>query len=145
MATPSTPGGPLQDWRQWLEIGLQNDAKLAGIWNRDKAYLSGDESSDDLALFDKLAYWLGRAPEAMLAAALESPFFARKATEAKHPEKWNRQDYMRRTINKAVTECRITAQEDDARWRQEQARRDFGEAEPEQSPASSTEIGRAHV
>lgn len=135
VAAPSTPGGPLQDWRQWLEIGLQNDAKLAGLWNRD-SYLSGDESSDDLALFNKLAYWLGRDPEAMLAAALESPFFARKATEAKRPEKWNREDYIRRTINKAVAECRTTAQEDDARWRQEQARRDFGEAE--QSPASST-------
>jgi len=63
---------------------------------------------------NKLAYWCNAAPSAMIAAFLQSPYFAQK-NEA-HQRKCHRADYLPNTVKAACATLHSTAQEDTARY-----------------------------
>ncbi len=104
-----------------LDIGLQRDRELIKCWNG--ARKNGNESSDDMALMNKLAYWCNRDVDQMVAAFLRSPHSAQK--DEKHQKKAERKDYLLRTAKKAADECQRIAAEDSEDYRQKSAREDF--------------------
>ena len=94
-----------------LAVGLQRDERLVALWNGARP--NGNESSDDQALMNKLAYWCSCDPAAMQAAFLASPHFQGK--DDSHKKKAARRaDYLRRTIESAIRSCTRTAAQDDA-------------------------------
>ena len=119
-----TPPSPAIDAPEYLRIGLDKDRTFRTLWDgyRD----TGDESSNDLALMNKLAYWCNRDEGRMIEAFLASPHTAGK--DDAHRAKLEREDYLHRTAQKAITDCRETAAERDAAYKLERARRDFSEA-----------------
>lgn len=104
-----------------LEVGLQRDGELADCWNG--ARKNGNESSDDMALMNKLAYWCNRNVDQMVAAFLRSPHASQK--DEKHQKKAERKDYLLRTAEKAADECARTAAEDNQNFRRKSAQEDF--------------------
>ncbi len=121
-AIPPPPAAPSDD--SLLEIGLQRDRELADCWNG--ARKNGNESSDDMALMNKLAYWCSRNVEQMVTAFLRSPHAAQK--DEKHQKKAERKDYLLRTAKKAADECARTAAEDNQNYRRKSAQEDFSVA-----------------
>lgn len=121
---PHTLPSPTIDAPEYLRIGLDKDRILRALWDdyRD----TGDESSNDLALMNKLAYWCNRDEGRMIEAFLASPHTAGK--DDAHRAKLEREDYLHRTAQKAIADCRETAAERDAAYKLERARRDFSEA-----------------
>lgn len=110
---PQRPLLPPAD-RDYLAIGLEKDAKLRSLWEGDRP--NGNESSDDQALMNKLAYWCNCDQNAMIGAFLRSPHAAGK--DEGHQRKAARRDYMERTARHAIEGCGSTAQGDDqAHWR----------------------------
>lgn len=105
-----------------LDIGLQRDRELAECWNG--ARKNGNESSDDMALMNKLAYWCNRDVNQMVAAFLRSPHSAQK--DEKHQKKAERKDYLLRTAKKAADECARTAAEDNQDYRKKSVQENFG-------------------
>lgn len=87
---------------------MNKDSVLSGLWNNTQH--TGNESADDLALLNKLAYWLSKDPDAMRENFLRSPYAQTK--DPKHQKKIEREDYLLNTIQKAVADCARTAQED---------------------------------
>lgn len=104
-----------------LEIGLQRDKELIECWNGVRK--NGNESSDDMALMNKLAYWCNCDADQMVAAFLRSPHAVQK--DEKHQKKAERKDYLLRTAQKAANECARTAAEDNRDYRRKTAREDF--------------------
>ncbi|WP_166525161.1 phage/plasmid primase, P4 family [Caproicibacter fermentans] len=104
-----------------LEIGLQRDRELIERWSG--ARKNGNESSDDLSLMNKLAYWCNRNVDQMVAAFLRSPYASQK--DEKHQKKAGRKDYLLRTAQKAANECAKTAAEDNQHYRRKSAQEDF--------------------
>ncbi len=104
---PKTYTPPSGD-KDFLSIGLEKDNKLRSLW--DGARPNGNESSDDQALMNKLAYWCNRDPEIMKAAFLSSPHAAGK--DEAHLKKLQREDYLTRTIETALASGTKTAAED---------------------------------
>lgn len=93
---------------EWLNIGLEKDAKLALLYN-DKEH-DGDESSQDMALLCKLAYWLNRDYDEIESAFMESPWFVSKDTA--HTNKCiKRKDYLHDSIANAINRTTETASE----------------------------------
>lgn len=91
---------------EWLEIGLTNDEKLKKLYY-DTDHLD-DESSHDMALMCKLAYWLNRDRDAMESVFFDSPWVHSK--DRKHLAKIDRrEDYLERTLNKAISTVKVTA------------------------------------
>jgi len=108
-----------------IQTALEKDGKFASLWNGDRP--SGDESAGDLALMNKLAYWLDRDEAAMIDAFLSSPYAAGK--DEVHRKKLKR-DYLRDTARKAIAGTTATASEASERFRAElpQGLRYAGEA-----------------
>ena len=55
-----------------LDRGLQHDRELQRLWSGERN--TGDESSNDMALMNKLAYWCNRDAAAMVQAFRDSPY-----------------------------------------------------------------------
>ena len=121
---PHTPPFPAVDAPEYLRIGLDKDRIFRALWDGHRN--TGDESSNDLALMNKLAHWCNRDESRMIEAFLASPHTAGKDDE--HRDKLEREDYLVRTAQKAIADCRETAAERDAAYKLERARRDFSEA-----------------
>jgi putative DNA primase/helicase len=68
------------DASRFLNIGLERDGVFRALWNGEWRY--GNESSDDQALMNKLAYWLSTDEAAMIRAFLSSPHYDRNTTNA---------------------------------------------------------------
>ena len=114
----SAPVETSQTW-DYLHIGLQHDAKLSNLWNGQRN--STDESANDLALMNKLAYWCNKDRQAMITAFLSSPFAEQK--DEAHKKKLQREDYLPRTADTAIASCRSTAAEDNERYNKTQSLR----------------------
>jgi putative DNA primase/helicase len=99
---------------EYLRRGLVKDAVLRSCWNGERR--RGDESASDQALMNKLAYWLSADPQAMIAAFLQSPYYAQK--DEAHQRKCRRADYLPKTAKAACATLRSTAREDTERFRQ---------------------------
>ena len=97
-----------------LRIGLEKDNKLIELWNGNRP--NSNESSDDQALMNKLAYWCGCDRDRMISAFIESQHAAGK--DPAHIKKINRRDYLLRTANKAIQLCTSTAAADNQRFQE---------------------------
>lgn len=107
-AKKAVPVNVLAD-KDYLSIGLEKDRMLQTLWNGSRP--NGNESSDDLALMSKLAYWACRDKTAMIYAFVRSPHCQTK--DEKHRRKaLERADYLDRTADKAIAGCGRTAAED---------------------------------
>ena len=115
-----TPPSPAIDAPEYLRIGLDKDRTFRTLWDGYRA--TSDESSNDLALMNKLAHWCNRDEGRMIEAFLASPHTAGK--DDAHRAKLEREDYLHRTAQKAITDCRETAAERDAAYKLERARRE---------------------
>lgn len=127
-AAPQSPrsDAPLPEaLRDYLSIGLDKDAKFRSLWNGNRP--QGNESGDDQALMNKLAYWCGKDEAAMIAAFTASPHCQSK--DAAHLKKAQRADYLSRTAKRAIRDCTGTAAETDAQYQAERIRQDFSPQE----------------
>jgi putative DNA primase/helicase len=97
---------------RFLSIGLERDKAFAALW--DGARRHGNESSDDIALMNKLAYWCNSDPESVVAAFLSSPYYAQK--DEAHIKKCQRTDYLPRTASNACATAYSTAAADYERF-----------------------------
>ena len=75
--------------RENLKRGLVYDEALQALWSGNRP--NKNESSDDLAIMNKLAYWCNGDPALMEAAFFESPHYEIK--DADHKKKCDRKDY----------------------------------------------------
>lgn len=137
---------PTADAPEYLSRGLDRDKTFRALWDGQRG--TGDESSNDLALMNKLAYWCNRDEERMIQAFLSSPHAAQK--DDKHLKKMERDDYLRRTAQRAAAGCQKTAAEDDAAYQQERAKRGFssipaGSSFQEVEPSDYSDAGNAAV
>ena len=98
---------------EWLELGLERDSKLKEYYEKNTH--DGDESSEDMILLNKLAYWLNRDGEAILEAFCASTWFESK--DSNHKAKvLNRKDYIENSINNAINMVSSTAFEQDTKY-----------------------------
>jgi len=97
-----------------LKTGLSRDKTLDALWQGERRH--GNESTDDIALMNKLAYWCNADTDAMVSAFLQSPFYAKK--DDAHKKKCDRADYLPKTAAKSAASVRSTAKEDAERWKQ---------------------------
>lgn len=74
----------------------QNGTKFSALWDGDTSLYGGDDSSADQALCNLLAFWTGCDAARMDRLFRQSGLYR---------EKWERQDYRERTINKAIESC----------------------------------------
>ena len=117
---PAPAVEPSQHAEESLQRGLARDAVLRACWNGQLQ--RGDESASDLALMNKLAYWLSADPGAMTTAFFQSPYYAGK--DEAHKKKCQRPDYLPNTVKTACASLRSTAQEDTVRYQQTRNRGD---------------------
>jgi len=75
---------------RFLHVGLRRDKVFAALWAGQRSH--GNESSDDIALMNKLAYWISD-PDAMIRAFMQSPYFMQK--DEAHIRKCQRSDICR--------------------------------------------------
>ena len=107
-----------QNAGSFLQRGLLKDPVLRSCWNGERR--RGDESASDQALMNKLAYWCNADPQAMIAAFLQSPYYAEK--DDAHKRKCQRSNYLRGTANAACASLRSTAREDTERYQRNKSR-----------------------
>ena len=108
--------------RDLLNVGLEKDKAFAALWNGERP--NGNESSDDLALMNKLAYWCSKDQGAMIEAFKASPH-AQGKDEA-HRKKMERKDYLPSTAAAAIISTTDTARESNECFRESRsARKDF--------------------
>ena len=106
----------------YLDIGLKKDDRFKALWGG--ARTSSDESSNDQALMNKLAYWCNKEQDAMISAFLDSPYCQQK--DEKHWKKSvERKDYLVRTAQTAIRDCSETAAEKDAVYQQNRQAKAF--------------------
>jgi putative DNA primase/helicase len=103
---------------KFLRIGLERDRVFAALWEGERR--CGNESADDQALMNKLAYWLSADPVAMIGAFLQSPYHAQK--DDAHMKKCQRADYLPNTAKNAAATVYSTARADYDRWQQNRKR-----------------------
>ena len=84
------------DDRELVEKAKSSNDGFAALWAGDLSAYGGDHSSADLALCSHLAFWTGRDERRIDALVRQSGLMR---------EKWNRDDYRERTIQKAVASC----------------------------------------
>lgn len=94
-----------QDAPNYLQKGLNKDNRLAALWNGQRD--TTDESSNDLALLNKLAYWCNKDERMMIDAFMRSPYVSQK--DSAHKKKLMRDDYLHRTAQIAINGCMNTA------------------------------------
>jgi len=102
-----------------LQTAIERDRAFAALWNGDRP--NGNESGDDQALMNKLAYWLDCNEAAMIEAFNASPHATSK--DAEHRKKMQRKDYLSRTTRRAIQDCRETASQADAAYQAERRER----------------------
>ena len=90
---------------QFLRAGLNRDKVLSALWAGERRH--GNESSDDIALMNKLAYWCNADPDTMIHAFLQSPYYSQK--DETHKKKCRRSDYLPNTAKKACATVYSTA------------------------------------
>jgi putative DNA primase/helicase len=103
---------PSAEQDKFLRTGLERDKVFQALWSGQRR--NGNESADDQALMNKLAYWCNADPDAMIQAFLTSPYFQQK--DEAHKRKCQRSDYLPNTARKAATTVYSTAQVDYDRW-----------------------------
>lgn len=143
---PTTPTYTSTDAPDYLQHGLEKDERLLSLWNGHRD--TTDESGNDLALLNKLAYWCNRDEGKMIEAFLQSPYAAQK--DDAHRKKMQREDYLHSTAQMAIAGCQRTAADDDAAYKLERARRVFSSATPcgnvyNIEPADYSDAGNAAV
>lgn len=102
------PAPTYQPNGEQFERGLIYDEVLKNLW--DGGRNSDDESSNDQALMNKLAYWCDNDINLMIEQFRASPYASQKDRE--HLKKMGRDDYMTRTAKEAVKGCSRTARDD---------------------------------
>ena len=80
----------------------------------------GNESADDQALMNKLAYWCNALPEAMIQAFISSPYHDQK--DIAHKKKCTRADYLMNTAVNACNTVYSTAKVDYENWHRNRKR-----------------------
>ena len=90
---------------RFLRTGLERDKNFAALWSGERRH--GNESADDLALMNKLAYWCNADSAAMLRAFMQSPYCAGK--DEAHIKKCQRSDYLPNTAKNACATVYSTA------------------------------------
>jgi primase-polymerase (primpol)-like protein len=75
-------------------MAAENDTKFRRLWNGDLSEYANDHSRGDLALCCLLAFWTAKDADRMDALFRQSDLMREK--------KWNRADYRKRTIEKAI-------------------------------------------
>ena len=114
---------PLPDGGQdrFLRMGLERDKVFAALWAGERRV--GNESADDIALMNKLAYWCNADPDAMIRAFLSSPYHAQK--DLTHMKKCRRSDYLPNTAKNACATVYSTAIADYQRWQSNRGKRAY--------------------
>ena len=112
--TYTSPPNPSGTQERFLRLGLERDKVFAALWSGQRH--NGNESSDDIALMNKLAYWCNADPDAMIRAFLSSPHHAQK--DEPHKKKCLRADYLPSTAKNACDSVYSTAVADYERWQQ---------------------------
>lgn len=102
------PAPTYQPNGEQLEQGLVYDKVLKNLWEGERS--SNDESSNDQALMNKLAYWCDNDINLMIERFRASPYASQKDRE--HLKKMGRDDYMIGTAKEAVKGCSRTARDD---------------------------------
>ena len=103
---------------RFLDIGLKRDKVFNALWLGERRH--GNESADDIALMNKLAYWCNADVNAMIRAFLSSPYHAQK--DEAHRKKCLRSDYLSNTAKNSSQTVRSTAIVDYERWQQNRNR-----------------------
>jgi putative DNA primase/helicase len=111
---PPPMPAPSAEQRRFLQIGLERDKVFQALWHGERRH--GNESADDIALMNKLAYWCNADPDAMIRAFLSSPYHAQK--DEAHRHKCQRSDYLPNTAKNACATAYSTAIVDYERWQQ---------------------------
>lgn len=120
-----TPGEVPQVNKNYLKIGLEKDSKFNSLWNGERQF--SDESSNDIAFMNKLAYWCNCDTDSMKAAFLSSPY-AQQKDDAHWKKAADRQDYLQRTAARVAQDCQKTAAQSESEYkaaRLEQAMQKF--------------------
>jgi putative DNA primase/helicase len=110
IATPESANSADHD--RFLQLGLQRDRVFAALWAGERR--NGNESADDIALMNKLAYWCNADSGAIIKAFLSSPYHAQK--DHAHMKKCQRSDYLANTAKNACDTVYSTAAVDYERW-----------------------------
>lgn len=85
-----------------IEKALQKDKKLIKLWNSVAPGSGSNESELDLALCNKIAFYVDGDEEKINEAFVSSPYFQSK--DDKHKKKWlQREDYRNSTVSKSVS------------------------------------------
>lgn len=83
-----------------FDEAIKTNKHLMDLWNGERP-IPGDESANDLALLNYIAYFFGYDVEMIEQKFKESPHYLKKDDE--HKTKWDeRADYSQRTIKKAI-------------------------------------------
>ena len=77
-------------------FAASNGARVQALYNGDTSGHGGDDSVADLSLCAHLAFWTGPDPDRI------DGLFRRSGL---YREKWEREDYRNRTINRALDGC----------------------------------------
>lgn len=102
---------------EYINIGLEKDPVFEAYY--EGARPDGDESANDLGLFNKLAYWSNCNVGLMESYFRKSPHAQSKSAE--HMKKLERADYIPRTIKRAIDDLRETARERDETYNTDRA------------------------
>jgi len=117
---PTTSDNSMYD--RLLNIGLNRDNVFNALWHGERRH--GNESADDIALMNKLAYWCNTDSTSMIQAFLSSPYYSQKNDA--HKKKCRRSDYLANTAKNSSDSVRSTAAIDYERWQQNKNReRDY--------------------
>lgn len=122
-----------------LKIGLNRDGFLRELHNGSRP--NGNESSDDMAFLNKLAYWCNGNRELIKHTFINSPYFSQK--DEAHKRKCDRRDYLDRTIDEALADLKATAAGDNKEYRQKSAGRDFAGLETSAPAEGKTSLVKA--
>lgn len=122
----------------YLQRGLDADKRLRALWDGHRD--TTDESGNDLALFNKLAYWCSRDEALMIDAFLRSPYVAQK--DEAHQKKARREDYLHSTAQMAIAGCQRTAADDDAEFQRERVQQAFSRPAQEWTPTALPDSDR---
>lgn len=116
--------------KDYLSIGLDKDGQFTALYRGDRP--NGNESADDMALLNKLAYWCNCDRQAMRAAFFASWHYQSK--DEAHKKKTRRKDYLPRSIDRAVKDCTRTAAQDDAAFQEARATESSTQKGEEKAP-----------
>ena len=95
----------------YINIGLNHDVVFRKYWEGRRPL--GDESADDMALIGKLKFWANGNDVLIREMFLKSPHVQTK--DKKHLDKLNRDDYLKRTMEKC--NCNIYARTKDEEYK----------------------------